>query len=389
MSAEMNMPLTFATFYICGIKQSTNLTQRNCINLLLKGSIGSDSSDILSDSVCSNYVKGKKNLTNDLRVQLLNLTKEEAINRLNKINIQDFTIVAIALFTLVTNSSLPDNEKRRLLKCSDSNDELAFIAEVFLSCLKRDNIYPLSNASIDTLESYRHNTVLANSTGNNPTTFGSPVWRTISVSDNQADSITNDIENDEDFDWMRNYVPDSMITTPPAFVRSKVETVAVALELPNDYSAMIYSLKPTLTESAYEKFTIEDFTKTMDIDTTRNSFILQKGSLEYWQFEGAMESILPLIKNYNFSEVSDFALQLIGEFTSKDVEKLKQYLKDVSNNNVNILTSLIFDKELVNVKLILIVHKCIEKVDDQNSDIDHDGTHRYTPRRSTDTDHKK
>lgn len=60
MSAETGMPLTFATFYTCGIKQSTNLTQRNCINILLKGYIGTNSSDILFDSVCSNYVKGKK-----------------------------------------------------------------------------------------------------------------------------------------------------------------------------------------------------------------------------------------------------------------------------------------------------------------------------------------
>lgn len=388
MSAEIDIPLTFATFYTCGIKQSTNLTQRDCINLLLKGYLGSDSIDILSDSVCSNYVKGKKNLTNDLRVKLLYLTKEEAINRLNKINIQDFTLVANALSNLIVNSSLPDNEKKRLVNCYESKAELTFVAEVFLSCLKGDNFHPLTKASVNALEGYRYNIVSANRKSNDSTIFERTNWRSTSVSDIQADAITNDIENDEDFDWMRNYVPNSIINTPPTFARSKVETVTVVLELPSDYSAMIYSLKPTFTESAYDKFTIEDFTKTMNIDITHNTFSLQKGSLEYWQFEGTMESVLPSLKYYNFSEVSDFALQLIGEFTAKDVDDLKQYLKDVSNDNVNILTSLIIDKELANVKLILIVHKCLEKVEEQKSDTDHDGTHRYIPRRSVDINRK-
>ena len=387
MSNEFGMPLTFATFYTCGIKQSANLTQRDSINFLLKGYIESDSSKILSDSMCSNYVKGKKNLTNELRVELICLTKDDAIDRLTKINIQNFTIVANALLTLVINSSLPDNEKKRLVQCYESKDELEFTAEVFLSCLNGDNFYPLTKSIIDTLEGYRHNAVLASKNSNNTNIFEKTNWRNTSASDSQADAKTIDIDNNEDFDWMRNYVPDSMINTPLTFVLNKVHTMTVVLKLPRDYGAMIYSLKPTLTESAYEKFTIEDFAETMNIDIAHNTFNLQKGSLEYWQFDGTIESVLPSIKNYNFSEVSDFALQLIGEFTSKDVAILKQYLTDVSNNNVNILTSLIFDKELVNVNLILIVHKCSEKVEEQKS-MDYDGTHEYILHRSIDINRK-
>lgn len=324
------MPLTFATFYTCGIKRSTNLTQRECINLLLKGNLGSDSINILSDSVCSHYAKGSKPLTSDLRVELLNLTKDETINRLNKINIQNFTVVANALCALVMDSSLPENGKETLLKYYDPKDELSFIAEVFLSCLKGDNLHSLSKEDIITLEGYRHIDSSAILERINR--------RNTSVSDNQADATTDE---NEDFDWMRNYVPTSMINPPLAFVRGKVKAENAVIELPNDYSAMIYSLKPTLTESAFEKFTVEELTKAMDIDTAHNSFILQKGSLEYWQFEGAMESILPSLKSYNFSEVSDFAFQLIGDFASKDVAKLIRCLNDISNDNVNILTSLL------------------------------------------------
>ncbi len=370
MSTEKNIPLTFATFYTCGIKQYTNLTQRDCINLLLKGYLNSDSFNILSDSVCSNLAKGKKNLTNELRIELLYLTKEEAIDRLNKINIQDFTLVANALYSLVVNSSLPDNEKKRLVECYEAEGELAFIAEVFLSCLKRNNFYPLSQAVIYILTGYIHNIDLANRTSNNSTIFEKKDWISTSVSGGEADAIINDIENDEVFDWMRNYVPDFMISTPPTFAHGKVAIVTAPLDLPNDYSALLYALKPVLTEHAIEKFSIEEFTKTMNIDITRNSFNLQKGGLEYWQFEGAIDSVLSSLKYYNFSEVSDFAFQLIGEFTLKDVKKLNQYLRDVSNDNVNILTSLIFDKEQINIKLILIVHKCIEKVCEQKLAMD-------------------
>lgn len=376
----MKMPLIFATFYICGIRKSTNLTQRECINLLLKGNPSSGSNDILPDPVCSHYAKGNKPLTSDLRVELLYLTKAEAINRLNNINIQDFTTVANALYVLVMNSSLPDNGKKTLVKYYDSKDELSFIAEVFLSCLKGDNFHPLSKADIITLESYRH--------FDSSAIFERIDWRSTSVSDNLADAITNDIEIDEDFDWIRNYIYNSTISKPPSFVRDKVKTENTVLELPIDYSAIIYSLKPTLTESAFERFTVEELTKTMDIDTTHNSFILQKGSLEYWQFVGAMESVLTSLKTYNFQEVSDFAFQLIGEFTSKDVAELKQCLKNISNDNVNILTSLIIDKELVNVKLTLIIHKCSAKVEDQKLDTDHDGTHIYKPNRSDDKKRK-
>lgn len=261
----------------------------------------------------------------------------------------------------------------------DIKDELTFIAEVFLSCLKRDNHYPLNTAIINTLESYRHIEI--------STIFEGIDWRNTSVSDSQAGATTNENES-EDFDWMRNYVPDSMINPPPTFIRDKVKVENAVLELPNDYSAMIYSLKSTLTESAFKKFTVDDLTKTMDIDTAHNSFILQEGHLEYWQFEGAMESVLSSLKTYNFSEVSDFALQLIGDFTSEHVDELIRCIKVISNDNVNILTSLIIDKELVNAKLTLIVHKCSEKVEDQKFDTEHDGTRTYKRNRSDDKKRK-
>lgn len=354
--------------------------------MLLKGFVGSDSNDILSDSVCSNYVKGKKNLTNELRIDLASLSNDEVVTRLNKLNIQDYTISFRVLLNLVMDSTLAHSEKERLLNYSKFDDKLKFIAEVFLICIKGDNLYLITQSVLAILESYRHNATLESSSNNNSYIFNQKVLENLSA--NRPSALTNESENIEDFDWMRNYISDSMINTPPTFIRNKVEITTVLLELPRDYSAMIYVLKPALTESAFETFTIDEFTKAMDIDTTHNIFNLQKGSLEYWQFEGAIESISTSLKSYNFSNVSDFAFQLIGEFTSKDVNNLKQNLNEISNDNVNILTSLIIDREPANVKLTLIVHKCYEKAEDQKADKDHDGTRRYRPHRSTTNEYK-
>lgn len=379
MSSETGIPLTFATFYICGIRKFTNLTQRNCTNFLLTGKyVNTDSVDILSDSMCSNYVKGKKPLNSDIQVELLKLSKDEVIRRLSQIGIQNFTSSACGLQILVKNSNLSDYEKERLINCYKSNHELPFVAEVFLSCIKGDNYHPLDNAAIQTLESYR---LSENSQSSHSAIYecSAPEGK-LNPADLSA-SRTSDSGNAEDIDWMRNYVPDSMINSSITFVRSKVQIETAVLELPMDYRAMIYILKPTLTESTLQKFTFQSFVNAMNIDAINNT--LEKGHLKYWQFEGAIESVLPILNNFNFSKVSDIALQLIGEFTLKDFELLKQYLRNASNENVNILSTLIFDKEMANIKLILIVHECSEKADEQKLDCEHDGTHLYNLRRST------
>ena len=150
------MPLTFATFYTCGIKRFTNLTQRICINLLLRdGYAEAKENEILSDSVCSNYAKGKKALNSELQVELLGLSGEDIIERLHKIGIQNYAAVSDALQVLVEKSSLSANEKRELLECRRPDNELEFIAAVFLKCIRGDNYHPLTSADINALENYR------------------------------------------------------------------------------------------------------------------------------------------------------------------------------------------------------------------------------------------
>lgn len=385
MSAEMSVPLTFATFFTCGIKQFTNLTQLNCINLLLTGHLISDSNDILSDSVCSNYAKGKKDLTNSLRVDLANLTIDAAKDRLSKSAIQDFTIVAKVLAVLLKNAALSENEKNRLLKYYTSEDKLTFIAQVFLTCLKGDNFTPLNNSLISILESYRYNIDMEEDTGIDDAAYLNNGKNAASTIINYNAATENNNKNSEDFDWMRVYVPGCIINTPPAFIRSKIKIENVLLTLPQDYAAIIYALKPMLTESTYRHFMMKDFTNVMNIDVNENKYNLQAGSLEYFRFEGEIESILAALKCYDFSEMSDFAFQLIGEFTENDVANLEKHLINSSNAMVNILTALIFDREQATVHLTVFAHRCTEKVNAQKSGRPFDGTHKYILQRDRGT----
>lgn len=375
MTARTTMPLTFATFYTCGIKRFTNLTQRICINLLLRdGYAEAKENEILSDSVCSNYAKGKKALNSELQVELLGLSEEDIIERLHKIGIQNYAAVSDALQVLVEKSSLSANEKRELLECRRPDNELEFIAAVFLKCIRGDNYHPLTSADINALENYRYRAVLSNGES------GSFPVRDAEQENIPDDGGEEDAEKDEDLDWMRDYVPASLANEPVTFVRSRVKTRHVAVELPLDYRALVYALKPALTENTLQTFTMEAFMETMDIDAGHIG--LRRGSLEYWQFEGALEHILQLLERISFADVSDFAVQMIGQFTLEEAGTLQRCLKNISNSKAAILSSLLYDKDLSQIKLVLIAHRCGEKAAEQKL-ADDDDTHVYNIQRKS------
>lgn len=380
MTAKTTMPLTFATFYTCGIKRFTNLTQRICINLLLRdGYSDSKEIDILSDSVCSNYAKGKKALNSELQVELLNLSVEDIVERLHKIGIQNYTTVSDSLQILVENSSLSVTEKRELLECRKSENELGFVAAVFQKCIRGDNYHPLTSSDIAALENYRYRTVSTNDAGAVPAV--SDAGRAFT----QVKDTEQDMENDAELDWMRDYVPASLVNEPVTFVRSTVKSHHVAIELPLDYRALVYALKPALTEDTLQTFTLEKFMETMDIDAAH--IRLQRGSLEYWKFEGALDSILQLLERISFADVSDFAFQMMGQFTLEEAGELQRYLKNISNSKAAILSSLLYDKELSQIKVILIAHRCSEKAAEQRL-ADDDDTHVYKIQRKLNNTNK-
>ncbi len=357
VSTGICIPLTFATFYICGVKDLTTYRQRICVNILLKNiypekGVCSDTRT-LTDTYCTNFVKGRRALNNDLQKELNELSEADAIERLEKLGIQDKAIMANALRFLVENSSLSENEKRELLESFQSEDKLTFIAKVFLKSVKGNNDNPVTDELIKMLTRYRtQSTSLAGQNSNS------------TISENQKSVNKTDMFFHSEARGNGNLTRKS-----DSFSCSKLEYGE--FDLPNDYQKLMDILKVAMNEANLQSFQINEFIEAMDIDTIYNN--LKEGYLEYWKVEG---KIFAPFKKYNFSDVSAFAIHLIGHFDLSQSKKIEEFLRKASNDNVTVLTSLCY-KEETDIKLILLVHRNERKATEQKLDNEHDGTKVY------------
>lgn len=358
MSDGMAMPLTFATFYICGVKDLTTYKQRICVNILLKNIYpdkgGCIDTRVLTDTYCTNYTKGRRALSNDLQKDLNELSEEDAIERLERLGIQDKTIMSNALKFLVENSSLSENEKKELLESFHSEDKSIFVAKVFLKSIKGNNYNPITNEQINILTKYKTQSL----DGINSNSAISENQKSVNRTDTffHAETVNNENltrENDR-------------------FSRSKLEYDE--FDLPNDYQKLMDILKAAMKEANLQFFQINEVIEAMDIDTIYNK--LKEGYLEYWKVEGKIKHILVPFKRHDFSDVSAFAIHLIGHFDLSQSRAIEQFLRKVSNNNVTILTSLCY-KEGTDIKLILLVHRNERKAMEQKLDDENDGTKVY------------
>lgn len=376
MPAETIMPLTFATFFICGVKELTNLHQRICVNVLLKGmllekNIKVDACEI-SDPDCSNYAKGKRKLSTEIQIELSTLNLEEIIERIKRISIRNLTTAADALKILVKNSSLSEKDKEALLKNYREDQELTFIAKVFLRSVKEDNSQELTLTQRETLIKYRdYNSLLNDKNG-----------ILIHEHQKQVNEAETDLhantEIDEDISWMDRYVPASMVEKPFMPDDSEVIIRHDEIKLPEEYARMVYLLKPALREANIRKLPMNTFIEVLDIDAASNS--LREGQIEYWQFEGAIDAIAALFKKLNFLDACGFVIQPIGNFEIEQTQNMEEILKSVSNANVAMCSPLIY-KDTPDFKLVLLVHKSKRKAKEQKLDTEHDHTRIYERKR--------
>lgn len=382
MSAETIMPLTFATFFICGVKKMSNYSQRTCVNLLLKGILSEKAKDggigVIVDTDCTNYVKGERKLSADIQIELGKLSSEEIIKRVKDINFRDPANAADALRVLVKNSSLSEKDKNALLKNyqkdqegqeGQEGQELKFIAEVFMRSVKEDNCHRLTQEQKDTLLNYRYNHTLSDDKN------GMSAISAHQKFTNRAEADLHvEIEDAEDLGWMGNYVSASKIKKPIMPAGREVAMRYCEINLPEEYSRMIYILKPALMEANVRKYAMNDFIKVLSIDITSNS--LQEGKLECWQFEGAIDLIPSLLATLNFSDACGFVLQPVGVFELSQIENVDEILRASSNINVSICSPLIY-KDVRDFKLILLVHRSERKAKEQRLDTEHDKTRVY------------
>lgn len=373
MSTETIMPLTFATFFICGVKDLTNYSQRTCVNLLLKGILSERASDggvgVIADTDCTNYVKGERKLSADIQFELNKLSSEKIIERLRDINFRDPANAADALRVLVKNSSLSEKDKKTLLENYQKDQELKFIAEVFMRSVKEDNRRRLTSEQKDILLNYRNYHTLSDDKNG---TFAISAHQKL-INRAEADLYV-EIEDAEDLGWMGNYVSASKMKNSIMPAGHEVAIRYSEIKLPEDYSRMVYILKPALMEANVRKYAMNDFIKVLSIDITNNS--LQEGKLECWRFKGAIDLIPTVLKTFDFSDACGFVLQPVGVFELSQIENVEEVLRVASNVNVSICSPLIY-KDVPDFKLILLVHRSERKAREQRLDTEHDKTRVY------------
>lgn len=362
------LPLNFTTFYLCGIKPFTKISQRICVNLLLKDvhPTSSNTYEVLSDSVCSNYVKGKKPIKDELWVDLLKLSTYDLKNRIDNIGIQEPMLAAAALHKLIEASSLQKKTKDSLLASSNSDDPQIFIAKVFSQAIRAKDVRPLSREEETFIESCAH---VADIPANDAdsTREAAPYIMAQSPMPGAAFNGISETQEEENGSWTMDYVPPTFSDDPLSFAMNPVHISMIPVNMPMDYRALVYSLKRTLNENPLQSFSFPEFIESMSIDD-RSGYVTQ-GSIRYWNIRGSFRSICSAIGDIGFSTVSDFAIQVIGQYNLKNIEELTETLKRASNEKVNILTALIYVREASELELRIIAHVCPEKVGIQKEDI--------------------
>lgn len=159
------MPLSFPVFYHCAVKGKTNLPQYDAVRILLLGNTREAAaaeieiaikSDVLpsrrstidiSDADAANYVSGKKSIKKDVFAEVVDLSVEEAEDRLERLGIQDITGITEALKHLIDNLDLKPDIREQLLS-SDHEGKFTLAANMFLMSIRypRKQLVPLSES---------------------------------------------------------------------------------------------------------------------------------------------------------------------------------------------------------------------------------------------------
>ena len=354
MPAESQFPYNFASVYNCGLKGFSNLTQKASVNALLTNA-DPKAGEVrnLSDSVCSNYVKGKTDLGDDLRIELLSLDIPTIENRINLAGIQNLTKVAQSLHKLIEVSDLIKEDQVELEKSFHEDTPVIFVAKALQKSFRPSNLCVLGKEMIEELRRMPYEIGIDKAPGS-------------SVSEETFQYHAEAISEENEYrEWLSTYLSGAPISASLSFVRKELQVTNVPLSLPLDYTAMVYALKPTIMDGAIEAFEFDEFVKSMDIDTVKH--VVRSGRIEYWLIRGEMEYIEALIPKLNFFNVSDFAFQFIGKFVLKDVRRMQNTLLKTSNPHANLLSTLVNDKNTDVAELRLFTHVCEEKVIEQHA----------------------
>lgn len=331
-----SMVLDFASFFLCSIRPFMHASQKKAVCTLLTGK-----PEGYSDAVCSNYIRGKRAIPDDSRVEIAALTDEEMQARLEVLEIFDLQPPADALMHLVEHSQLQKSTLNRLNKSYKTSTPLSFITEVFRVSSSAKDTHQISTAERSILQS-----------------FAAPISP---ASDKEPeDDPDPDVVSEEDMQWLQEYLPQKFRITSNTFFGTPVAIQRQTLSLPSDYPALVLLLKPALNGMPIDTFTFEDFTDLTTINPATGK--IRKGKLTCLKLVGQIEGIDSAIRGQNLTEVSDIIMLMKGRITLTDARKIETACKAASNKNVRFIRALNFDSRLSDIEVTLILRTDPEAV---------------------------
>jgi len=153
------LALNYATFYHSAIKGLTTLSQTDVVNVLFHGTTADDYlGQPVSTSMGSHLVKGRAQVPKKLRIEVWGCSREELIDRLKLLEIQNVDACHQALVRLVQACNVNDATVKNLEQ--EANTEAAryaYIAEVFNLCTKcpKQSVQVLTDEDIELLGQLR------------------------------------------------------------------------------------------------------------------------------------------------------------------------------------------------------------------------------------------
>lgn len=336
-----HLVLDFATVYQCAVKPFKGPPQNRSVCILLLDKVA-DGSLPLTDATCSNYVTGKRAIPDNFRTAFANINDIGAKEKFEALRIHNLQLPADALRQLIDHVMLPKATYNKLIKSyqtsTDTSTPEQFLAEVLRCSADTKGNHQLSPEDLALIAS-----------------FASPKAANHSSSESSGgDSFNLDSElSEEDLSYLRDYIPTTIPITNSSFFGTSVTINCQPLNLPHDFVPLVLLLKPVLREVQVTTFTYEQFLDYTGISPTTGH--LQSGTLQHLKITGPIDGVVSTIPSLNLKDVCSVVLLMKGPITSENANQVEEAIRDASFPAIKLLRSLIFDNQLSDAEIALII----------------------------------
>ena len=321
------LSLNYATFYNSAIRNLTSLSQTDVVNVLFHGTTAEDCLGTpVSTSMGSHLVKGRAQVPKKLRIEVWGCSREELIDRLKLLEIQNVDACHQALVRLVQACGVNDATVKNLEQ--ESNTEAAryaYIAEVFSLCTKcpKQSVQVLTDEDIELLGQLRFRDV--------PELTAKPEAPKADTTSGQA----NDVPPKED---------------PPHRVR-----VGSMFEAPENVSVREVVVTLPEEENRYvELFSDESYNGIINLDAADVLTMFHMGmdgqhEFRFFCFQGRQDAVIERIPDAFRGRTCDACMfnYIAGENMSlSEINDVDEILREQVSPDGMLLFGAVFDPEL-------------------------------------------